>query len=73
MAPSSNDFILFSARFSGQAMEVVIPVNHVMAIYARETGEGMAFPVAEPASGSAGETASSATESPAKPTLTVVK
>jgi stringent starvation protein B len=38
-----NDFISFSARFSGKAMDVFIPVNAVMAIYAKENGQGMVF------------------------------
>jgi stringent starvation protein B len=41
-----NDFIEFSARFSGTARQIVVPVGHVIAIYARENGQGMAFPVA---------------------------
>ncbi|NJK42293.1 MAG: ClpXP protease specificity-enhancing factor, partial [Aquincola sp.] len=40
-----NDAIEFKARFGGQAREIVVPVNHVVAIYARENGQGMAFPV----------------------------
>ncbi|HHS83414.1 MAG TPA: ClpXP protease specificity-enhancing factor, partial [Gammaproteobacteria bacterium] len=38
-----NDCIEFSARFGGMPMEVVIPVSAVMAIYARENGQGMMF------------------------------
>jgi stringent starvation protein B len=40
-----NDFIEFKARFGGTAREIVVPVDHVVAIYARENGQGMAFPV----------------------------
>lgn len=39
-----NDFIEFRARFGGVAREVLVPVARVMAIYARENGQGMAFP-----------------------------
>jgi stringent starvation protein B len=39
-----NDFIEFKARFGGVPREVVIPVDHVIAVYARENGQGMAFP-----------------------------
>lgn len=39
-----NDFIQFSARFSGSAREIIVPMTHVMAIYARENGQGMSFP-----------------------------
>jgi stringent starvation protein B len=40
-----NEFIEFKARFGGAAREIVVPVDHVVAIYARENGQGMAFPV----------------------------
>ncbi|MDE2394554.1 MAG: ClpXP protease specificity-enhancing factor [Burkholderiales bacterium] len=46
-----NDFIRFKARFGGVARDIVVPVDHVVAIYARENGQGMAFPV--PTEGSA--------------------
>ena len=39
-----NDFIQFKARFGGVAREIIVPVDHVVAIYARENGQGMAFP-----------------------------
>jgi stringent starvation protein B len=38
-----NEFIEFQARFGGQAREVSVPVEKVIAIYARENGQGMAF------------------------------
>src|SRR5438270_10218043 len=44
-----NEFIEFKARFAGTAREIVVPVNRVIAIYARENGQGMAFPVPSPA------------------------
>ena len=40
-----NEFIEFKARFGGVSREIVVPVDHVVAIYARENGQGMAFPV----------------------------
>lgn len=40
---ADNDFISFSARFSGVAQNVVVPVRAVLAIYARENGQGMLF------------------------------
>jgi stringent starvation protein B len=39
-----NDYIEFKARFSGVARDIVVPVNRVVAIYARENSQGMAFP-----------------------------
>ena len=46
-----NDFIEFKARFAGTAREIRVPVNRVIAIYARENGQGMAFPVPVTSSG----------------------
>ena len=43
-----NDFIEFKARFAGSAREIMVPVSRVIAIYARENGQGMAFPVGVP-------------------------
>ncbi|MBL8312814.1 MAG: ClpXP protease specificity-enhancing factor [Rubrivivax sp.] len=40
-----NETLEFKARFGGVAREIVVPVDHVVAIYARENGQGMAFPV----------------------------
>ena len=40
-----NDFIEFKARFAGTAREILVPISHVIAIYARENGQGMAFPL----------------------------
>ncbi|KNZ33691.1 MAG: starvation protein B [Methylibium sp. NZG] len=39
-----NEAIEFKARFGGKSREIVVPVDHVIAIYARENGQGMAFP-----------------------------
>ncbi|PIE40678.1 MAG: ClpXP protease specificity-enhancing factor [Gammaproteobacteria bacterium] len=38
-----NDFIRFSARFSGKAQDIYIPIGAVLAIYAKENGRGMFF------------------------------
>ena len=46
-----NDFIEFKARFAGSAREIMVPISHVIAIYARENGQGMAFPMATPVGG----------------------
>ena len=43
-----NDFVEFKARFGGVAREIVVPISHVIAIYARENGQGMAFPAPAP-------------------------
>lgn len=38
-----NDSIHFNARFGGVSREIFVPVANVVAIYARENGQGMAF------------------------------
>ena len=43
-----NDWIEFSARFGGTPRRIVIPTWAVLALYARENGEGMAFGPAQP-------------------------
>jgi stringent starvation protein B len=48
-----NEFIEFKARFGGSARDIVVPVDHVVAIYARENGQGMAFPVPTEGGGAA--------------------
>jgi len=42
-----NDVIRFSARFGGVSHNVSVPVSAVLAIYARENGQGMALPAEE--------------------------
>ena len=41
----SNDFIEFKARFAGSSRDIMVPMERVIAIYARENGQGMAFPM----------------------------
>lgn len=67
-----NDRIEFSARFSGSSHLISLPPQAVLAVYARENGQGMAFgdePGGEPPSGPAPD------KKPAdkKPTLKVIK
>lgn len=42
-----NDYIEFKARFGGVARDILVPVGRVVAIFSRENGQGMAFPVQE--------------------------
>lgn len=39
----SNEAITFSARFGGVPQQVYVPTAAVLAIYAKENGQGMAF------------------------------
>jgi stringent starvation protein B len=56
-----NDALRFSARFGGVSQSVVVPMAAVIAIYARETGQGMALPADLPSEAAP----SAAPESPA--------
>lgn len=38
-----NDWVSFSARFSGRSVEIFIPIAAALAIYAKENGKGMVF------------------------------
>ena len=63
-----NEFIEFKARFGGVAREIIVPIDRVMAIYARENGQGMAFPVEARTSDVATEPSSSPNTTPEPPT-----
>ncbi|MDQ2069522.1 ClpXP protease specificity-enhancing factor [Natronospira bacteriovora] len=39
----ANEGILFNARFGGQPRQVSLPIGAVLAIYSRESGQGMLF------------------------------
>ena len=38
-----NKYIMFDARFSGAKRSIYIPIRAVIAIYAKENGQGMVF------------------------------
>ncbi len=69
---AGNDEIIFSARFGGIPRNMVVPVGAVLAIYARENGQGMAFsadefpPPPEPDDNTPGDETS-------RPSLRIVK
>ena len=76
-----NDFIEFKARFAGTAREISVPVGRVIAIYARENGQGLFFereavPADAAASGApapGGPETSPSSPNGTKPKLQVVK
>ena len=39
----SDDTVSFDSRFGGRAFHVVVPLEAVLAVYARESGAGLAF------------------------------
>ncbi len=68
-----NEAISFQARFGGVPREVYVPIGRVVAVYARENGQGMAFEVPRaltlpaPRAGRGPEQASPAPEPPEPP------
>jgi stringent starvation protein B len=83
-----NEEISFQARFGGKAFPVLVPIERVAAIYARENGEGMAFEVTEASSAGAAAdgavpeadadraapgTSAAPDRSPGRPVLTRIK
>jgi len=72
-----NDWISFQARFGGIPRKIMVPVSHVLAIYARENGQGMSFPF-DPSQARDLHIADASDEGPEKPktsrpTLKIVK
>jgi len=80
-----NEYLDFKARFGGVARDISVPVGRITAIYARENGQGMTFPVETSNTASAAAAAKSASAEatpsdpaaepakPARPTLTRIK
>jgi stringent starvation protein B len=67
-----NEYIEFKARFGGVQQQVSIPVGRVLAVYARENGQGMAFPGPEaPTNIAKPEDEVSASKSPGTPVLSL--
>ena len=62
-----NEAISFQARFGGVAREVYVPMGQVIAIYARENGQGMAFEVPRAMSAPAPEAAAAPAVEPTEP------
>lgn len=69
----SNTEIMFSARFSGTPLNILVPMHAVLAIYAKENGRGMMFTEegGEPQPPDGSEPSTSKTAS--RPALKVVK
>ncbi|MDP6376780.1 MAG: ClpXP protease specificity-enhancing factor [Pseudomonadales bacterium] len=69
-----NEWVSFGGRFGGVARQVLVPVSACLAIYARETGEGMMFDADEENAKTDGDPAPEDDPSPpAGPHLKVIK
>ena len=66
----TNDHVSFSARFNGVAEQLYCPITSLLAIYARENGEGMMFP---PDDSDDTTEPTAEDDKPSGPTLTVIK
>jgi len=71
----TNEHVSFSARFNGVAEIIYCPITSLLAIYARENGEGMMFPAEESDDNAEqpGDAESSDRAKPKGPTLKVIK
>ena len=65
-----NDWVMFNARFAGTAMDLSFPPSAVLAIYAKENGQGMLFNEEE---GGEPEPPEPPAPKPGRPSLKVVK
>jgi stringent starvation protein B len=67
-----NEIITCSGRFGGASFDLMVPVNAVIGVFAKETGQGLVFQAGEagaPPPSAGGEPNSP----PSKPKLTIVK
>ena len=70
---TDNDWISFSARFSGKPMELFIPIVAVLAIYGKENNEGMFFTDEEVSPSPSSPPAKAAPPKKSRPGLKIVK
>ena len=69
-----NEWITFKARFAGVPRDIMVPITQVMAIYAKENGQGMSFPVERQNTPEPTRTADTPAIPPkGKPSLKIVK
>ena len=74
-----NEEITFKARFNGVVFPIVVPIDAVAAIYARENGQGMGFDISSPQDSTPSTATVDKQESPqpaapsGRPTLTRIK
>jgi len=64
-----NEAVTFKARFGGVSRDIYVPVGNVMAVYASENGQGMAFEVDLTESTPTPEPTPAPTEQKSKPSL----
>ena len=67
--------VTFNARFSGKAMDLFVPIDAILAVYAKENGQGMMFSEDDGAISSSedGNDPDPDPDKPKRPSLRVVK
>ena len=65
-----NEWITCSGRFGGVSFDILVPVNAVIGIFAKETGQGLVF---QPVDAGPEPTEPAKKSAPAKPQLKLVK
>ena len=65
-----DEWVMFSSRFNGRVFEVQLPMSGIKAIYARGTGDGLAFPEEKARTSSTDELGPSHVLSPSADELT---
>ena len=69
-----NNFVSFSGRFGGVSQDIWVPVGAVLAIYAKENGQGMLFdPDDDLPPPSPDDDGPDSDDTPKRPSLKVVK
>lgn len=68
-----NEWVTFSARFSGRQFDVAVPVEAVLAIYSKENGQGMMFAQEDGSDSPDDPDSGPGDPAPKRPRLTVVK
>ena len=65
-----NEWISFSGRFGGVSFDILVPVNAVIGIFSKETGQGLVF---QPVDAGPEPTKPTPETKPTKPQLKLVK
>lgn len=77
MLEMGNEYLSFAARFNGSPHEIDVPIESVLAIFARENGQGIFFKdpdgAPDPGHGHGDDKSEPEQEKPARPHLKVVK
>jgi stringent starvation protein B len=68
-----NEFITCNGRFGGTPFDLIVPVEAVIGIFAKETGQGLVFQGGEPQPPSSDDGGEEPKPKPQRPQLKIVK